>query len=183
MSSAAAEVEGDDGGGVREAEHRALTPVRTAVPDHRGGDGGGARPSRRARSSGTRARGGGRTRSERSVTERDDEQRHLGVDEIAISLASRIFPRRAITIAPPCSAAFPTIATITTADEELADRPTGLANALERVDEDLAHQAVTPVATASVRAHAGSVQVCAGAVRCAASLTVASAQVPPRLAK
>jgi hypothetical protein len=36
------------------------------------------------------------------------------LDETAISVASRIFPRRAITIAPPCSAALPTTATTTT---------------------------------------------------------------------
>ena len=43
-------------------------------------------------------------------------------DEIAISLASFVRPRRATTIAPPCSAALPTIATITTAMKN-SDQP------------------------------------------------------------
>ncbi len=45
----------------------------------------------------------------------------------AISAASLIWPRAATTTAPPCSAAFPTIATITAATKK-SDSPTSSAN-------------------------------------------------------
>ena len=61
------------------------------------------------------------------------------LEEIAISVASFIFPRRAITTAPPCSAALPTIATITIAMKN-SERFAALGEGLERVDEDLADQ-------------------------------------------
>ena len=57
-------------------------------------------------------------------------------DVIAISVASVVLPRCAITTAPPCSAALPTIATITTAMKN-SFRPTAWPNVLERVHEDL----------------------------------------------
>ena len=61
------------------------------------------------------------------------------LEEIAISVASFILPRRAITTAPPCSAALPTIATITIAMKN-SERCAASAKASERVDEDLADQ-------------------------------------------
>ena len=53
--------------------------------------------------------------SERSITTGATSSATCALDEIAISLASFIFPARAMTTAPPCSAALPTIATITAA--------------------------------------------------------------------
>ncbi len=59
------------------------------------------------------------------------------IDEVtAISVARVVLPPRAITIAPPCSAALPTIATITTAMKN-SFNPTALPKCSERVHEDL----------------------------------------------
>ena len=70
------------------------------------------------------------------------------LDEIAISLASFIFPARAMTIAPPCSAALPTIATITAAmKNSLA--PTALAKASSEWTRISLTNAVATVAAAS----------------------------------
>ncbi len=63
-----------------------------------------------------------------SVTTGTTRSATCALEEIAISLASRIFPARAMTIAPPCSAALPTIATITTAMKNSL-RPTAVAKA------------------------------------------------------
>ena len=52
------------------------------------------------------------------------------LEEIAISVASFILPRRAITTAPPCSAALPTIATITI-EMKNSDEVRGLREGLE----------------------------------------------------
>ena len=54
----------------------------------------------------------------------------------AISAASVIFPRAATTTAPPCSAALPTIATITAATKN-SDTPIFSAKTSMRADEDL----------------------------------------------
>ena len=77
------------------------------------------------------------------------------LEEIAISLASRIFPLCAMTIAPPCSAALPTIATITTAMKNSL-RPTAVAKASSEWTRISLTQAVAPVATASAASAAGS---------------------------
>src|SRR5438045_5340168 len=75
-------------------------------------------------------------RRERSVTTGTTSSPTWALEEIAISLASRIFPLRAMTIAPPCSAALPTTATITIEmKNSQADRRR---ERTERMDEDLA---------------------------------------------
>ncbi len=73
---------------------------------------------------------------ERSATAGMRKTATCAADASAISPASAIFPRYATTTAPPCSAAFPTIATIDRRDEELAE-PHLLGEHLERADEDL----------------------------------------------
>ena len=57
-------------------------------------------------------------------------------EAIAISVPRPGLPRRATTIAPPCSAALPTSATITAATKKLRE-PEGVAEALQRADEEL----------------------------------------------
>ena len=74
-------------------------------------------------------------------------------DVIAISVARSVLPRFAITIAPPCSAAFPTIATITTAMKNSC-RPTALPNACSEWTRISETNAVASVATASVASDA-----------------------------
>ena len=61
------------------------------------------------------------------------------LDASAISAASLIFPRWATMTAPPCSAAFPTIATMTAATKK-SDSPNFVGEGLERVDERLGHE-------------------------------------------
>ena len=60
-------------------------------------------------------------------------------DARAISAASLMLPRRAMTTAPPCSAALPTIATMTAATKNSLS-PDSLREHLERADEDLGHE-------------------------------------------
>ena len=69
--------------------------------------------------------------------DRDDEQRDLRARGDRDLGGEPHLPACAMTIAPPCSAALPTIATMTTAMKNSL-RPTAVAKALERVDEDLA---------------------------------------------
>ena len=71
------------------------------------------------------------------------------LDETAISVASRIFPRRAITIAPPCSAALPTTATITI-EMKNCERPAAFAKPSSEWTRISLVTAVAVVARASV---------------------------------
>jgi hypothetical protein len=70
------------------------------------------------------------------------------LDVTAISLASISFPRAAITTAPPCSAAFPTIATMI-AETKNCESPTLCANASIECTRISETNAVAAVATAS----------------------------------
>ena len=69
-------------------------------------------------------------------------------DETAISVASLILPRRATTIAPPCSAALPTIATITIATKK-SESPADSPNASSEPTSISETSAVATVATPS----------------------------------
>ena len=90
----------------------------------------------------------GRTSHESSATAGVTSSATCALDETAISVASRSFPREAITIAPPCSAALPTIATITAAMKN-CDRPTDSANACSECTSVSLISAVTSVAAPS----------------------------------
>ena len=78
-------------------------------------------------------------------------------DARAISAASLMFPRRAITIAPPCSAALPTIATMTAATKNSLN-PAASANTSSDPTRISATSAVTSVATPSTSSEARSDQ-------------------------
>ena len=83
------------------------------------------------------------------------------IDEvIAISVASSVFPRWAITTAPPCSAALPTIATITAAMKNSC-RPTARPNASSELTRISETTAVAAVATVSQSSAFRSDQACA----------------------
>ena len=64
----------------------------------------------------------GVTRNDSKATAGMRNTATCALDEIAISDASTMPPRRAITTAPPCSAALPTIATMIVAMKN-SDRP------------------------------------------------------------
>ena len=73
---------------------------------------------------------------ERSATAGMRKTATCAADASAISAARAIFPPSATTTAPPCSAAFPTMATITAATKN--SREAGLlCEHVERADEDL----------------------------------------------
>ena len=72
------------------------------------------------------------------------------LDEMAISVASFILPRLAITTAPPCSAAFPTTATITN-EMKNSERCAACANASSEWTRISLIAAVATVAAASAR--------------------------------
>src|SRR5205823_8581942 len=101
--------------------------------------------------------GGGRTGHDGSATAGATNTATWALDEIAISVARRIFPRRAITIAPPCSAAFPTMATITTAMKN-SERPTLCAKSSSEWTRISLTTAVATVATVSTASDRGRVQ-------------------------
>ena len=88
------------------------------------------------------------TANESSTTAGMRNTATCALDEIAISEASSIFPRRAITTAPPCSAALPTSATITAAMKN-SDRPTAFANPSSEWTRISLISAVTAVAPPS----------------------------------
>ena len=80
---------------------------------------------------------------------------------IAISVASCVLPRCAITTAPPCSAALPTIATITTAMKNSLS-PTALPKSVSEWTSTSDTSAVATVATASTASASVSDQAVAG---------------------
>jgi hypothetical protein len=83
------------------------------------------------------------------------------LDETAISVASLSLPRRAITIAPPCSAAFPTTATMTI-EMKNCESPAALAKPSSECTRISLMTAVAPVASASARSARGSGHAPAG---------------------
>ena len=95
-------------------------------------------------------------KSESSITAGTTRSATCALDEIAISLASFIFPACAITTAPPCSAALPTIATITAAmKNSLA--PTAFAKSSSECTRISLTIAVNAVATPSATSERMSV--------------------------
>ena len=88
------------------------------------------------------------TANDSSTTSGVTRSATCAADETAISDGSRYFPREAITTAPPCSAALPTIATITAAVKNV-ESPTASANALSEWTRISLTSAVTTVAAAS----------------------------------
>ena len=73
-----------------------------------------------------------------------------------------------MTIAPPCSAALPTSATITTATKN-CERPSALAEALQRVDEELGDERGRGRGGGEGRERAAEAPGAARSARCAAS--------------
>ena len=126
------------------------------------------RPCRSARSAGTTAAGPASRANDSRATAGMRKTATCALDEIAISDASTMPPRRAITTAPPCSAAFPTIATMTVAMKN-SDRPAARAKPSSECTRISLMSAVTAVASpratrARGRLHA---RACASSV-CAA---------------
>src|SRR6188472_4338793 len=112
-------------------------------------------------------------RSASSVTTGTMSSPTWAAEEIAISVASRIFPLCAITIAPPCSAALPTIATMTTAMKNSL-RPTASANAPSEWTRISLTQAVAPVVTARTASAVPSDHVPSPGSSCSRALAVAA---------
>ena len=111
-------------------------------------------PSSRARPAGTRAAGRAPSRREERDRRRDEDSdlRRRGDRDLGAEL---MFPRRAITIAPPCSAALPTIATITAATKN-CESPSAWPNASSEWTSSSETNAVATVATPSATSAARS---------------------------
>ena len=107
---------GDDTGQVAAEQREPLPAAGAARRGSRANDGERrAAHRRRSRPGGRRAAAPRPTRPERSATTGATKTATCVDDETAISAPSPELPRRAVTIAPPCSVAFPTSATMTAA--------------------------------------------------------------------
>ena len=133
----------------RDEERERRRPRRAGSARHRlvGSTSGRRRTSRRraadapsaAISTGLKESASGSIAHERSATAGMRKTATWAPEESAISAARSTLPRCATTTAPPCSAALPTIATITAATKKSREVRL-LGEGLDRADEDLGDQ-------------------------------------------